>query len=83
MLAHHGHCRYARRWPAERLLQSTAVPSIAVLNLTEIIQTIGDPSGDLQYELRSLLLETDPDRVPHVSELAVVHNQLAGEPTKH
>ncbi|MFO0570433.1 MAG: hypothetical protein U0263_32620 [Polyangiaceae bacterium] len=54
-----------------------------MLNLTEIIQTIGDPSGDLQYELRSLLLETDPDRVPHVSELAVVHNQLAGEPTKH
>lgn len=65
---------------SRKALQCSAIAK----NVTEIIERIGDPSGDLQHELRSLLLETDPARVPHVSELGGTHTtNLLGEPTKH
>lgn len=51
-------------------------------NVTEIIQLVGDPSGDLQHEIKTLMLGTSTETVPHVSELGGSHTtDLLGEPT--
>ncbi len=84
-------CSRRRGWPprpgcVEAPLGGEAARALAfssvAKHLTETLQAIGDPGGDLQHEIKTLMLGTSTDTVPHVSELGGSHTtDLLGEPT--
>jgi len=66
-------------------LQGDSVSALRYATLakltSEVIEIVGDPGGDLQRDIRALLLGTAAEEVPHVSELGASYTtNLLGEP---
>lgn len=50
--------------------------------MTEILESVGDPSGDLQEGLQKLAIETDEDEVPYIHQLSEGSHTLDVAPVR-